>query len=537
MLLQGSAVAPRRHDALRSRARIAPPACHRLAVRAAAATTSAPAARQLGDTAIVIGASVAGLLSAAALSPHFAHVLVLDRDASLPGSGADGSAAAPAPRRGVPQSSQPHVLFARGAQLLASFFPGVGTELEAEGALPVDWPAEFRCFAGGAWVANAPLPAAGAAPGELSSWTCSRFVLETVLRRRAAALPNVRWRTGARVAGFIPAAGADADAAAGAVGGVVLSDGTRIAAALTVNASGRGSNAAAWLAAAGVPPAACAPAVDSVDAGLRYATRIFTRAPDAPPLPWKVLLVTHEPPAQRRLGYVAQLEGRRLVATLGGYERDAPPLDAAGWAAFAASLPGHGAFASALAGATPDDADAVAHSATANIKRVHPPVAGMVHIGDAALALCPAYGQGMTTAALGASALRDALAAAASASTDADAAAALAALPCALAAPLAAAGAPAWALATGQDAAFPSAAILRSDAAAAPPAKRTLPPPLAWYLNALRRRATVAPEAWTALLSVSHMMRGPEALFAPGLVADTLAAEALAAAKRALRGA
>jgi hypothetical protein len=33
------------------------------------------------------------------------------------------------------------------------------------------------------------------------------------------------------------------------------------------------------------------------------------------------------------------------------------------------------------------------------------------------------------------------------------------------------------------------------------------------------------------------MMRGPEALFAPGLVADTLAAEALAAAKRALRGA
>jgi 2-polyprenyl-6-methoxyphenol hydroxylase-like FAD-dependent oxidoreductase len=520
----------------RRRTRIAPaPRC--------AATAAAPRAPPalLGDTALVIGASFAGLLSAAALAPHFRRVLVLDRDAALPGAGAAAGAPA-APRRGVPQSAQPHVLFARGAAELQRVCPGLGAELDAAGALRVDWAAEFRCFVGDAWAANT-APDAGAL---VASWTCSRYLLETAVRRRVAALPNVTWHEGARVTGLLRA---DADESGGqqpgsdaspVIAGVLLSDGTALRGALTVNAAGRGSAAAAWLAAAGV--AGGAPEVTRVDAGLRYATRIFARGAGAPPLPWKVLLVSHEAPARRRLGYLAQLEGGRLVATLGGYERDAPPLDAPGWLAFARSLPGGGAFVEALHGAQPEGgqaAHATAHAATANVRRVYPPLPGLVHVGDAALALCPAYGQGMTMAAIGAAALRDAAAAAAAQAAQAGggadaAAAALAALPAALAAPLAAASGPAWALAAGQDALFPTATLLPPPGSPAAGA-RALPPPLAWYLRALRRAATAQPAAWRALLAVAHQVAGPESLFAPPLAARVLAAEAAAALER-LRG-
>ena len=57
------------------------------------------------NTAVVIGAGIAGLAAARVLGEHFAAVTVLDRD-TLP---ADSS-----PRRGVPQGSAPHILLVAG---------------------------------------------------------------------------------------------------------------------------------------------------------------------------------------------------------------------------------------------------------------------------------------------------------------------------------------------------------------------------------------------------------------------------------------
>ena len=68
--------------------------------------------RTLGDRAIVIGGSIAGLLSARVLSDYFQRVIVLDRD-TLP--------LTPQARRGVPQSVQPHVLFTKGYRILAEW--------------------------------------------------------------------------------------------------------------------------------------------------------------------------------------------------------------------------------------------------------------------------------------------------------------------------------------------------------------------------------------------------------------------------------
>jgi phytoene dehydrogenase-like protein len=72
------------------------------------------------STAIVIGASIAGLAAARVLSEHVDRVTILERD-SLP-TGA-------ATRRSVPQGRHAHVLLGAGQQLLNGWFPGLDTDL------------------------------------------------------------------------------------------------------------------------------------------------------------------------------------------------------------------------------------------------------------------------------------------------------------------------------------------------------------------------------------------------------------------------
>src|ERR1700730_13661154 len=80
---------------------------------------------QLGERAVVLGASMGGLLAARVLADFYGTVTVVERDV-LPED--------PATRRGVPQGRHVHVLLARGAQILDELFPGILHELVADGA-------------------------------------------------------------------------------------------------------------------------------------------------------------------------------------------------------------------------------------------------------------------------------------------------------------------------------------------------------------------------------------------------------------------
>src|SRR6266540_1171107 len=75
--------------------------------------------RQIGDRAVVLGASMAGLLAARVLADSYAQVTVIDRD-ELPET--------PMHRRGVPQGRHVHALLARGRQALEELFPGLTAE-------------------------------------------------------------------------------------------------------------------------------------------------------------------------------------------------------------------------------------------------------------------------------------------------------------------------------------------------------------------------------------------------------------------------
>src|ERR1700754_217232 len=80
---------------------------------------------KLGQHAVVLGASMGGLLAARVLADFYETVTVVERD-ELPGTAAN--------RRGVPQGRHGHLLLDRGSQVLGELFPGILDELVAAGA-------------------------------------------------------------------------------------------------------------------------------------------------------------------------------------------------------------------------------------------------------------------------------------------------------------------------------------------------------------------------------------------------------------------
>ena len=242
---------------------------------------------------------------------------------------------------------------------------------------------------------NHPPPREGEGESQLKSVTCSRYLLETVVRQQVAKLPNVQFLDACKVQGLLTAENSSA------IQGVCyqrLEDNKHatLSAQLVVDTRGRGSYAAHWLRQLGVTP----PPQTRVDGGLGYATRRY-RIPASAKPDCKVMLISHEPPDQPRLGYLAQVENDQWIATLGGYGKKYPPLDTEGFLAFAQTLE-QPHFYQAIRTAEPCS-DIIAHRATANRLYYYEKVAlpsGFVALGDAVCALCPVYGQGMTVSAL-----------------------------------------------------------------------------------------------------------------------------------------
>ena len=191
---------------------------------------------QLSQVA-VIGGSVAGLLTARVLSEVAAQVVVV-RD-RLPQTNI--------PRRGVPQSVQPHVLFTKGYCILESLFQGIGEDLKAAGAIPVDWGKDFRYFHQGSWNATCQDDSG------LVSVTCTRHLLETTIRKHVAKLSNIQWIENSRVQGLV----GDHNQVSG-IRYLAIEQGhvETLTAEFVIDASGRSSKASKWLSAidASTPP-------------------------------------------------------------------------------------------------------------------------------------------------------------------------------------------------------------------------------------------------------------------------------------------
>jgi 2-polyprenyl-6-methoxyphenol hydroxylase-like FAD-dependent oxidoreductase len=212
----------------------------------------------LGKHAIVIGASMGGLLAARALSDYYDDVTVLERDV-LPKVNE--------PRKGVPLGRHAHGLLARGREILEEWFPGFTEETIAQGAIPGDLVDKGLWFSRGVYLSNV--------PSKLSGLGISRPMLENEVRGRLLQIPNVRvceqsnalepmfLRESSRVSGV-------------RVQDKVTSNTEAIDADLIIDASGRGLSSSGWLSKFGYDEAP----EEQIKVNVNYVSRLYRRLPE-----------------------------------------------------------------------------------------------------------------------------------------------------------------------------------------------------------------------------------------------------------------
>ncbi|MFC7991996.1 NAD(P)/FAD-dependent oxidoreductase [Streptomyces pilosus] len=429
-------------------------------------------------TAVVIGASAAGLFAAAALA-EFADVTLVERD-TLP----DG----PEVRRGVPQGHHAHLVWSGGVKAFSELLPGIVDEVVAAGGRLVHIMGDM----------------VSRAPNEVwfrrftsthhHNLVASRPLLDYVLRSRVLTDPRIILRENTQVVGLT--------GTAGVVTGVrIKADASdeRLSTDFVVDASGRGSRAPQWLKELGLPDIE----TKEVNAGVAYSTRVF-KAPGTTAATAFPLINVQANPARTpgQGGIILPIEGGRWIVTLSGSRGGEPPSDPEAFVKFALGL-GHPIIGDLLKDAEPIG-DIHTSRSTANFRRYYEMSSlwpdRYAVLGDAIAAYNPVYGHGLTVAAQCALAVRDVLR-----SHSLTAPGTAHRVQRAAARPVSAA----WDLAVGQDVFYPGATDT-------PPT--AMQRALARYIDRCVETGATNPRALGALLDVMSLERPPARLFSADML-------------------
>lgn len=428
-----------------------------------------------GKTAIVIGASMGGLLAARALADHFEQVTLLERDV-FPAPGEQ--------RKGAPQGRHAHAVLAQGLEIMEGYFPGLIEQLVSLGADYGDVSELARWFHEGA--CHQPTHSG------VNAINISRPRLEAAVRARVLALPNVQALEGCDVLGLL----ATPDNAR--VTGVRVirrragSAEESLNADLIVDTSGRGSRSPVWLEALGYDR----PHEEAVKIGVTYTSCVYERRPEH--IPGVNALIVAAAPENPRGGVLLSQEGNRWILTVAAYLGEQIPLDQAGLREFVRGMATRALF-DVIKDAQPVG-EPVPHKIPSNLRRRYEQLkrfpAGYLVMGDALCSFNPIYGQGMSVAALEARALGDCLAKgeAKLASRFFKQASKIIDIP--------------WSTAVGNDLRFPEIEGPRT----------VMTKFINWYVGKLHHAAHHDAEVSVAFLKVVNLLAPPPSIMTPGIM-------------------